>query len=112
MKRSLPYLVMTVTMMVGGYLLASFANDLSQMSLRAYGTRGQTIFGGPVIWVAAAFPQIRALSVALPVLLFIAWRMRWMTDATCLLYFATWRFSILTWTLAVAYFSFQPGILG
>jgi hypothetical protein len=111
-KRSLPYLVMTVTMMLGGYLLASFASDLSQMSLREYGTRGQTILGGPVIWVAAAFPQIRTLSVALPALLFIAWRLRWLTDATCLLYLATWGFAILTWSISVAYFSVQPGILG
>jgi hypothetical protein len=112
MKRSLPYLVMTVTLMLGGYLLASFANDLSQMSLRAYGTHGQTIWGGPVIWVAAAFPQIKTLSVLLPALLFIAWLLRWLSDTTCLVYLATWGFAILTWSISVAYFSLQPGILG
>ena len=112
MKRSLPYLIMTMTLMLGGYLLASYASDISQMSLRAFGTRGQSMLGGPVIWLASRFPQMKLLSVALPAIVFLAWRMRWLTDTTCLLYLGTWGFAILTWFISVAYFSVQPGILG
>ena len=111
-KRSVPYLIATITMMVGGYLLALYAQDMSQMSVLAFGTGGQSMMGAPVIWVASTFPQIRVLSVALPAVIFAAWRMRWLSDTTCVLYLVTWAFAILTWTISVAYFSVQPGILG
>jgi hypothetical protein len=108
----MPYVIMTATLMLGGYLLAAFANDLSQLSLRAYGTHAQSVLGGPVIWTAAKFPQIKTLAVLLPVLVFGAWWMRRLTDTTCLIYLCTWAFAILTWAITVAYFSVQPGILG
>jgi hypothetical protein len=111
-KRSVPYLIATITMMIGGYLLASYAESMSQMSLRALGTRGQSMLGAPVIWLASTFPQIKVLSVALPAVICAAWRMRWLSDTTCVLYLVTWAFAILTWTISVAYFSVQPGILG
>lgn len=65
-KRSLPFLVMTVTLMAGGYLLTSYAVDMSQMSRRAFGTRGQTIAGGPLVSVASSSPQIKAIAVIFP----------------------------------------------
>ena len=112
MRRAVPYFVMTLTVVLGGYLLAAYAYDLSQLSLRAYGTRGQSILGALVISLAARFPQIKAVAVALPVLIFTGWRMGRMTDISCLLYLTTWAFAILTWAFSVAYFSAQPGILG
>lgn len=54
-SRRLPFVMMGATLPLGAYLLASFANDLARMSLRAYGTRAQSVLGGPVIWTAAHF---------------------------------------------------------
>ena len=112
MRRILPHLTATIIVMCGSYLLALYAHDLSQMSLRAFGTRGQTILGAPTIWFASRFPQVKSLALLLPGLMFLSWQRGWVADTTYVLWLATWSFLILTWTISVAYFSFQPGILG
>jgi hypothetical protein len=97
---------------VGGLALTGYAHDLSRASLHAYGMEVQTIIGAPVVWIAFNLPQLQWVAMAAPILLFIAWRMRWIRQITYLLYTFIVAFALVTWAITVAYFSLQPAILG
>ncbi|HYK01756.1 MAG TPA: hypothetical protein VE974_08370 [Thermoanaerobaculia bacterium] len=105
-------MVLAAIVAIGGLALTGYAHDLSRASLHAYGMEVQTIIGAPVVWIALHIPQLQWAAMAMPILLFIAWRMRRIRQMTYLLYMVSVAYVVITWTITVAYFSLQPAILG
>lgn len=112
MRSAVPQMILAATVAIGGLAMTGYAHDLSRASLHAYGMEVQTIIGAPVVWTAFHLPQLQWVAMAAPILLFVAWRMRWMRQMTYLIYMVVLAFVLITWAITVAYFSLQPAILG